>query len=63
MAGSVAGILVCGMAGGLTAWLLVGLFGVQGIAGALVAAIIGMVVATGLWAGGSVLLRRLGWIR
>ena len=29
----------------------------------LAAAFIGMIVATGLWAGGSALLRAVGWIR
>ena len=61
--GSVLGILVCGVAGGLAAWTLVAALGVEGIAGALLAAVTGMVVATALWAGGSTLLRALGWIR
>jgi hypothetical protein len=33
------------------------------VKGAILAAVIGMVVATALWAGGSTLLRTLGWIR
>jgi hypothetical protein len=61
--GSVAAILTCGVAGGYAAWMLVAALGVGGVAGALAAAVIGMVVATALWAGGSALLRALGWIR
>jgi hypothetical protein len=61
--GSILGILVCGVSGGVAAWTLVGAFGVQGIPGALIAAVIGMVVATALWTGGSTVLRVLGWIR
>jgi hypothetical protein len=60
--GSIVGILVCGVAGGFAAWMLVTALGVGGVAGALAAAVIGMVVATALWAGGSSLLRALGWI-
>ncbi len=61
--GSIVGILVCGVAGGFAAWMLVAALGVGGVAGALAAAVIGMVVATALWAGGSSLLRALGWIQ
>ena len=61
--GSVLGILVCGIAGGVAAWMLVAALGVEGVLGALIAAVIGMAVATALWAGGSTLLRALGWIR
>jgi hypothetical protein len=61
--GSVVGILVCGVAGGFAAWMLVDALGVGGVSAALAAAVIGMVVATALWAAGSSLLRALGWIR
>ena len=61
--GSVVGILACGIVGGVAAWMLVAALGVKGVVGALAAAVIGMVVATALWAGGSTLLRALGWIR
>ena len=61
--GSIVGIAVCGISGGLAAWLLVSALGMDGVAGALVAAAIGMVVATALWTGGSTLMRVLGWIR
>ena len=60
---SVIAILVCGVAGGYLAWVAVSNFGIGGPTGALVAAVIGMVVATALWAGGSALLRAFGWIR
>lgn len=61
--GSIIGIVLCGVAGGFAAWMLVAALGVDGVAGALAAAVIGMVVATALWAGGSSLLRALGWLR
>ena len=63
MLGSILGILVCGVAGGIAAWSGVNALGIDGVSGALLAAVIGMVVATALWAGGSSLLRALGWIR
>jgi hypothetical protein len=43
--------------------MLVSMLGIDGVTGALLAAVMGMVVATALWAGGSVLLRALRWIR
>jgi hypothetical protein len=61
--GSILGILVCGVAGGLAAWALVTALGFDGVLGAILAALVGMVVATALWAGGSSLLRALGWLR
>jgi hypothetical protein len=61
--GSIVGIVVCGIAGGFAAWMLVAALGVDGVVGALAAAVIGMVVATALWAGGTSLLRALGWLR
>jgi hypothetical protein len=63
MIGSIVGILLCGVAGGFAAWMLVATLGIDGVTGALVAAVIGMVVATALWAGGSALLRALRWIQ
>jgi hypothetical protein len=60
---SIIGILICGVAGGYFAWLLVSNLGIDGVIGAFVAAVIGMIVATALWAGGSALLRAVGWIR
>jgi hypothetical protein len=61
--GSILGIFVCGLAGGLAAWSAVSALGLDGVVGAIVAAVIGMVVATALWAGGSTLLRMLGLLR
>ena len=60
---SIIAILICGVAGGYSAWLLVANLGIDGVAGALVAAVIGMVVATALWAGGSAVVRGFGRIR
>jgi len=60
---SIIGILICGVAGGFSAWMLVSKVGIDGVVGAFIAAIIGMIVATALWAGGAALLRALGWIR
>ena len=60
---SILGILICGMAGGFSAWMLVSRLGLGGVVGAFIAAVIGMVVATALWAGGAALLRAVGWIR
>jgi hypothetical protein len=60
---SIIGILICGIAGGFAAWMLVAKLGIEGVTGALAAAFIGMIVATALWAGGSALLRAVGWIR
>jgi hypothetical protein len=37
--------------------------GLDGVVGAIAAAVIGMVVATALWAGGTSLLRAIGRIR
>ena len=61
--GSIVSILVCGVAGGVAAWTIVSGLGIDGVTGALVAAVMGMLVATALWAGGSWLLRTVGWLR
>ena len=57
---SIAGIVVCGGAGGLSGWWLVGAFGLAGVFAALVGAIVGMVVASGSGVVLTVVLRRLG---
>lgn len=57
---SVVGIIVSGLAGGVTGWAAISALDLDGVAGAIVAAIIGMVVATAVWTGLTVLLRRLG---
>ena len=61
--GTIVGILVCGVGGGVVAWSAVTACGIDGVLGAVLAAVIGMVVATALWAAGSTLLRALGWVR
>jgi hypothetical protein len=61
--GSILGIFVCGGIGGVVAWLAVTALGWDGTSGALVAAVIGMVVAVAAWAAGTTLLRSLGVIR
>jgi hypothetical protein len=61
--GSILGIAVCGVGGGLAAWGSVTALGLDGVFGAILAAVIGMVVATALWAGGSSALRGMGWLR
>ena len=61
--GSILGILICGVGGGFAAWSAVTGWGIDGVLGAIVAAVIGMVVATALWAGGTSLMRVLGWVR
>jgi len=63
MLGSILGILVCGVGGGLAAWAAVTAMGIDGVPGAILAAVIGMFVATALWSGATTLLRALGWVR
>jgi hypothetical protein len=43
--------------------MLVAKLGIDGVIGAFIAAVIGMIAATALWAGGAALLRAVGWIR
>jgi hypothetical protein len=59
---SLAGIIVCGVGGGVCAWWLVGALGLAGVAAALVGAICGMVLATAAWVALTVALRKLGKI-
>jgi len=49
--GSILGIFICGVAGGFAAWSAVSALDLDGVVGALAAAVIGMVVATGLVGG------------
>ena len=60
---SLLGILASGVCGGVAGWWLRGALGWDGVGGAFVAAIVGMVVATGVWIGITVLLRALGALR
>ena len=60
---SVIGILVAGFTGGIAGWWIIGGLGLGGVAGALVAVVVAMVVATGVWVAITVTLRRLGLVR
>lgn len=51
-------IVVCGGIGALTGWAVAGAIGLTGTPMALVAAFIGMVVATGVWILGTMLFLR-----
>jgi hypothetical protein len=59
---SVLGILACGALGAFAGFAIVNAFGWSGTGAALVAVVVGMVVATAAWVLGTVLLRRLGWL-
>jgi hypothetical protein len=63
MVWNIIGILLCGGLGGFAAWALVTGMGLEGVFGAVAAAIIGMVIAVALWAGLTSLLRALGLLR
>jgi len=56
-------IIIAGGVGGVAAWWLARAMGLDGTPGAMVAAVIGMVLALVFFAGLTTLLRRLGWIR
>ena len=56
-------ILACGSLGAFAGYGVVTALGWTGTLAALVAALVGMVVATLAWALGVVALRRLGWLR
>ena len=61
---SILGIVVSGLVGGIAGWYVITSLGWgDGVAGALVAAAIAMVVATGVWIAITVLLRSLGIVR
>lgn len=61
---SILGIVASGLVGGIVGWFVITALGWTGsAAGALVAAAIAMVVATGVWIGITVLLRSLGIVR
>jgi len=53
------GIIIAGVIGGAVGWSIVSWFQWTGIGGALVAAAVGMVVATGVWIGLTAILRSL----
>ena len=60
---SVIGIVLCGGLGGLAAWAAVTSLGLEGVRGAIAAAVLGMGGAVALWTGLTALLRKLRWIR
>jgi hypothetical protein len=59
---SVIGILVSGAVGGVAGWALFHGLALPRVAGALLAAVAGMVVATAVWLGLTLLLRRMGLV-
>ena len=60
---SIVGILVAGICGGVAGWMVVGMLGLAGVASALVAAAVGMLVATSVWVALTVLLDKAGLLR
>jgi len=56
-------IVACGAAGAGAAYGVLALLDVHGLAGAFIAAPVGMVVASAAWAAGATALRAAGWIR
>ena len=63
LAGPLRSLPTEGLAGGVAGWSLVNALDWHGVVGALVAAAIGMVVATGTWVVITVSLRKLGLAR
>ena len=57
---SVIGILVSGAAGGVAGWALFNGLDLPRVVNALLAAVAAMVIATAVWLGITLLLRRLG---
>jgi len=57
------GIIVAGAIGGAVGWAVVAWLQWNGVGGALVAAAVGMVVATAVWIGLTVVLRSLHLLR
>jgi hypothetical protein len=56
-------IVLCGGLGGVAGFGLIRMLDLTGIVGALVAAVVGMAIATLAWAAGATLLRALGLTR
>ena len=56
-------IIICAVTGAATAWIIVSSIGWDGIGGAIAMTVVGMVVATLLFAGGVVLGKALGLFR
>ena len=57
------GIVFCGGLGGFAAWLFVTWLGMEGTFAAIVAAVLGTVIATAGFAAVTSLLRSQGWIK
>ena len=60
---NIVAILICGVAGGIAGFALARALGLDGIAGALLATLVAMVVASLAWAIGAMVLRSLRIIR
>ena len=60
---NVLAIVACGAAGAGAGYGVLTLLDVGGVTGALIAALVGMVVASAAWAAGSTVLRAAGRIR
>ena len=60
---NIVGIVVCGGFGGFTAWAFVTWLGMGGTFGAIVAALLGTVIATAGFAAATALLRAQGRIK
>ena len=58
-AAKLAAILACGGVGGVAAWSIVTVLGWDGIGGAIVAAMIAMVISVTLWAAGVAALQSM----
>ncbi len=57
--GSLIGIVLCGGVGGIAAFAIVRLVGLDGVFGAIVATVMGMIVATGGWVAATSVVRAL----
>jgi hypothetical protein len=60
---TIVAIALCGGIGGVAGWALVTSLGLSGVVAAIIAARVGMAIATGLWVGLTSVLRALGLMR
>jgi len=60
---SLIAILICGSGGAFAGFALSRMLGLSGVGGALLAMLVGMAVAFGLWVLGVAILNRLKWLR
>jgi hypothetical protein len=56
---SIVGIVICGLIGGVCAWMLVTSIGLAGVPGALAAAVIAMAIAVAAWVAATTVWRLL----